>query len=127
MTNIIGLVLCGGKSSRMGTDKGMIKKEGITWARLAFNKLNSLAIPVVVSVNDSQVLEYEKIFSDNLLITDLVDIGGPFKGILSADHKFPQCDLFVLACDMVDVNFQLLAELKEVYELRKRQLRFFCL
>jgi molybdenum cofactor guanylyltransferase len=125
MTNIMGVVLCGGKSSRMGKDKGLIKKENITWAEVAFNKLKSLSIPAVVSINDSQLFEYQKVFPHNLLIADKLDIAGPLKGILSVHLKYPNNDLFVLACDIVDVDFQQLSELKEVYDKEKDSYDFF--
>jgi molybdopterin-guanine dinucleotide biosynthesis protein A len=36
---MIGLVLCGGQSSRMGTDKDFIKSEDKTWVQTAANKI----------------------------------------------------------------------------------------
>lgn len=30
-----GIILCGGKSSRMGSDKGLLSTSGITWAETA--------------------------------------------------------------------------------------------
>ena len=52
--NLIGVVLCGGKSSRMGSDKGLLKLNDKTWAELAVKKMEQLRIPVYVSINETQ-------------------------------------------------------------------------
>jgi molybdopterin-guanine dinucleotide biosynthesis protein A len=101
-----GVILCGGQSTRMGTDKGMLQRDTTTWAQLAFNKLAALSIPVVLSVNQQQQNSYRNIFDQSLLIEDdsKLDIGGPLRGILSVHNKFPSVDLFVLACDMLAMD-----------------------
>ena len=100
---MIGVILCGGQSTRMGTDKGMLQQEESSWAQLAFNKLSSLNIPVVLSVNQQQQNSYRDIFDQSLLIEDdnKLNIGGPLRGILSVHNIVPSDDLFVLACDML--------------------------
>ena len=67
---MIGVVLCGGQSFRMGADKGLLKNETGVWARIAYDKLAALNIPVRVSVNDNQYSSYADIFSPEELITD---------------------------------------------------------
>jgi molybdopterin-guanine dinucleotide biosynthesis protein A len=57
-----GLLLCGGKSSRMGSDKGLLSAEGITWAATAYNKLSTVASLIFISVNDEQLLFLCKTF-----------------------------------------------------------------
>lgn len=98
-----GVVLCGGQSTRMGADKGLLQKDATTWAKLAFNKLAALSIPVVVSVNQQQQSTYSNFFNSPSLIIDEanLNIGGPLHGILSVHTQFPSSDLLVLACDMV--------------------------
>ena len=44
---MIGVVLCGGNSTRMGSDKGLLKEEEETWAELAGRKLKALQLPVL--------------------------------------------------------------------------------
>src|SRR6478609_4900993 len=103
---MIAVVLCGGQSMRMGTDKGLIKQDSITWSELACNKLASLQLPVVLSVNKQQYRAYAAIHQSTLLIQDddALDIGGPLKGILSVHLQAAEKDLMVLACDMPDMQ-----------------------
>ena len=108
-----GVILCGGQSTRMGTDKGMLQKDATTWAQLAFNKLAALSIPVVVSVNVQQQNTYSNFFDASSLIVDdaNLNIGGPLHGILSVHTQFPSSDLLVLACDMVAMETTVLQHL----------------
>ncbi|MFM7023386.1 MAG: molybdenum cofactor guanylyltransferase [Flavobacteriales bacterium] len=114
--NILGLVLCGGQSTRMGRDKGMIKKGNLTWGEIAREKLLTLNIPVIVSVNEEQVDEYEKVFSPSDLLVDAeFEIGGPLLGLLTIHQKFPHKDILVLACDIVEMNTEVLQYLVAHY------------
>jgi len=110
---ITGVVLCGGNSSRMGSDKGLLQHASRIWAEVAFNKLRSLNFPVVFSINHLQTTVYKKFFSDSLLIQDDPDlhVGGPLKGILSVHRKYSQGDLLVLAVDMLNISEDLLQQL----------------
>src|SRR5687767_3060241 len=104
---MIGLVLCGGQSTRMGTDKGlMISPKKITWAQQCFSLLAKLDLHVVLSVNETQHNHYKRIFQWNELILDNpnLDVHGPLLGLLSVHAKYPTEDIFVLACDMVEMN-----------------------
>jgi molybdopterin-guanine dinucleotide biosynthesis protein A len=97
-----GVVLCGGQSVRMKTDKGLIPLNGLTWVQTAFNKLAEFKMPVFVSINTGQLLEYEKTFDASILMQDSVSLPckGLLLGLLSVHQKLPQSDLLVLACDM---------------------------
>lgn len=118
-----GIVLCGGASTRMGTDKGLLKEEELTWAELAAGKLSALNLPVFVSVNKAQVPVYEQIFSRKQLIVDNAsfDEKAPLFGLLSVHLRFPNDDLFALACDIRDMTTTLMKGLfnehkEETYE-----------
>lgn len=113
-----GIILCGGQSSRMGSDKGLLKLEAKTWAQSAIDKLVTLEIPVKVSVNHHQLNEYAEVFSAEDLITDAstLDVHGPLLGVLSAHLQYPSEDLFVFACDMPLMEPALLKELFYLYE-----------
>jgi molybdopterin-guanine dinucleotide biosynthesis protein A len=114
-SNLLGIVMCGGRSIRMGRDKGLIEKGGQTWAEIAFYNLSALHIPVYVSLNELQVPLYKKIFSLNNLVVDNNDLNGPLKGLMSAHREFPQKDLLILASDMIDMDSSILEELRTSY------------
>lgn len=110
---MLGVVLCGGKSSRMGTDKGLLKQHSQSWAYLAKDKLASLDLHVKISVNKEQFEAYSSHFSLPELIPDnlSLDIRGPLCGVLSAHLEEPEQDLFILACDMPLMESFILKEL----------------
>jgi len=112
---MIGIVLCGGQSERMGSDKGILLANGQTWASLAEVKLKSLNIPVKFSVNADQESDYSNLFQKENLIPDdfTLNIGGPLKGVLSAYLSAPAEDLFVLACDLIKMDISLMNRLMD--------------
>lgn len=120
--SLLGVVLCGGESTRMGTDKGLLKEADITWAELAASKLETLHLPVVVSVNKQQPA-YQTLFPKERLVIDRDDLPlkGPLLGLLSVHLQFPGTDLFVLACDMKDMRTTLLEGLREEYLLKTHE------
>ncbi len=98
-----GLLLCGGKSSRMGSDKGLLFTDGITWAENAYQKLAKVVSSIAISVNDEQFTSYAKHFSENQLIVDneKLSIGGPLRGLFSAHIQMPEEDILLFACDLL--------------------------
>jgi len=107
------VILCGGNSMRMGTDKGLLKAEEETWAERAARKLTMLGLPVFISINSQQPENYEGIFTKEQLVIDTEDlpVKGPLLGLLSVHRKFPNEDVFVLACDMKEMTTSLLEHL----------------
>ncbi|MFT3822957.1 MAG: molybdenum cofactor guanylyltransferase [Chitinophagaceae bacterium] len=112
---MLGIVLCGGQSSRMGTDKGLLQSSAGTWAQVAANKIASLNIPVVFSVNPEQYPAYLAAFTVQQLVKDdaTLDVHGPLRGLLSVHLQYPSEDLLVLACDMPLMNETILQSLMD--------------
>jgi molybdopterin-guanine dinucleotide biosynthesis protein A len=115
---MLGVVLCGGQSTRMGTDKGLLKLHANTWAQTAVDKLGELKFPIVISVNKNQLNDYASIFSLQQLITDndSLKLHGPLSGVLSVHLKYPSEDLVLLACDMPLMETELIKELLNQYQ-----------
>jgi molybdenum cofactor guanylyltransferase len=115
---MLGIILCGGQSLRMGSDKGLLKLEEKTWAQTAIDKMAAFNIPVKVSVNKQQHAEYAEVFSAANLVTDneTLPLKGPLFGLLSCHLSFTEEDLFVLACDMPLMESSLLIDLYNLYQ-----------
>lgn len=114
---MLGVILCGGQSSRMGSDKGLLKLEAKTWAQTAIDKISALHIPVKISVNSRQYAQYASVFAATDLVPDKssLSLSGPLLGVLSTHTTYRNEDLFVLACDMPLMDAALLQQLHEAY------------
>lgn len=121
MDNLLGLVLCGGESRRMGRDKGLLLKDGTSWARHMGQKLSPWAIPVVYSINASQRAAYSAILPPEQLIIDTRNLPGPLNGLFTTHRHFPHHDIFLLACDMLDMDESTLQTALACYEKEKGQ------
>jgi len=97
-----GVVLCGGQSTRMGADKGLLATSEGNWAQAAIDKMLGLGLPVVVSVNAGQYPMYSAVFPGLELIADSPELPlkGPLLALLSVHEQRPAEDLLILACDM---------------------------
>jgi len=115
---MLGLIVCGGKSTRMGDDKGLLMLDNRIWAQHAKEKIAALNLPVMLSINSDQVEPYQLFFKKGELIVDAddINIAGPLLGILSAHLKFPNEDILVLACDMPNMQMPVLKELLACYQ-----------
>ncbi len=115
---MLGVILCGGQSSRMGSDKGLLKTQSETWAQLAADKITMLGLPVVISVNEHQFRDYNNLFPATQLLKDnpSLQLKGPLLGVLSTHRQYPAEDLLVLACDMPLMEVSILRELVSLYK-----------
>ena len=114
---MLGVVLCGGQSSRMGSDKGLLMLNNKTWTQKAIDTLSNFQIPVVISVNKTQYKDYSSILPTDILLPDdpSLQLHGPLCGLLSVYLKYPQEDLLILACDMPLIDTELIKQLLTKY------------
>jgi molybdenum cofactor guanylyltransferase len=91
-----GLILIGGKSSRMGTDKSLLDYHGKPQREYLFELVQKYCSEVYFSCRTEQS------FSEKTII-DAYDLG-PIGGILSAFEYNPNTAWLVVACDMPFVD-----------------------
>ena len=93
-----GLVLAGGRSTRMGRDKAVLAYHGRDQLQVAFELLGEVAGPNFVSVRADQTSDplrarYAQVIDGTLGV-------GPVAGILAALRTRPAAAWLVLACDL---------------------------
>jgi molybdenum cofactor guanylyltransferase len=120
MKKLVGLLLCGGESKRMGTDKGLMKQGNKTWAETIYYQLQSLVETTLISINSTQIETYKELFPSQNQIMDVdFQVKGPLAGILSVYQQYNHNDFIVLACDMIDIKTNLLQEIITIYNSRQ--------
>lgn len=101
-SNIYGLVLSGGKSTRMGQDKGLIHYHGVPQREYIYGLLDAICDQTYLSIRANQ----DAGASAYSVIVDQDQYKGPYNGILSAHNTHPNVAWLVLACDLplLDTN-----------------------
>ncbi|UII79606.1 NTP transferase domain-containing protein [Flagellimonas sp. CMM7] len=108
--NLYGLVLAGGKSTRMGSDKGLIKYHSIPQQEHLYKLLERTCDKVFLSMREEQQSGMDNDFNT---IVDQNEYRGPFNGILSAHKTYPNAAWFVLACDVPLIDLKALKNLAD--------------
>ncbi|ADP76996.1 molybdopterin-guanine dinucleotide biosynthesis protein A, MobA [Methanothermus fervidus DSM 2088] len=102
------IVLCGGKSRRMGQDKGLLKINGRPMILHVINSLKNFVDEIIVVLRDEkQKNKYKKVLN-NLkslkIVTDEVKDQGPLMGIFTG-LKYVKSDYsLVVPCDSPFIN-----------------------
>ena len=105
-----GLVLAGGKSVRMGEDKGSLSYYGKPQREYEADLLSEFCDKVFLSLNQNQSAEEQDAYS---IIKDTFTGLGPYGAILSAFREFPNQAWLTVACDLPLLNKESLRLLVE--------------
>ncbi len=101
--HITGIILCGGKSSRMLTNKALLKLNGRTVIEIIAEKMKGIFPEVLISTNG--IDDYK--FLNLPLIKDIFTHKGPLAGIHSALKYSSTENNFIISCDMPLVSSEL--------------------
>ncbi len=100
-TPVWGCVLIGGRSSRMGCPKHLLKdRQGKTWLENTIATLQPLLDGIVVSGGGVK----PEAVATTLRIPDIPGVVGPLTGILAAGRWQPLVSWLLVACDMPHVS-----------------------
>lgn len=106
LSGITGIILAGGKSRRMGKEKGLIELNGKQLIQYAIEVLKPICETILISTNSHfyDFLSYQK-------IDDEFPDSGPMGGIYSCLKASKTNQNLVLSCDMPFIISQLLEDL----------------
>lgn len=114
MHKITGIVLAGGKSTRMGKDKALLKIGSKSFVQIAMDKLINICDEVIIVSNRSK-LKF-RLPPNVMVVSDLEKNTGPMMGILSGLTQIGTMSGLVLACDLPLVPKEFLLYLTELVE-----------
>ncbi len=100
-TPVFGCVLIGGDSSRMGTPKHLLSKDGQTMLARTIECFEQVVGPNVVICGAGKVPESLARFER---LADVADAQGPMSGVLAGMRWGPQASWLVAACDLPELS-----------------------
>ncbi|MEO7101093.1 MAG: molybdenum cofactor guanylyltransferase [Luteolibacter sp.] len=114
-SKLCGLVLAGGRSSRMGQDKAaLMHPDGRTLARRTYDLLLEAGCEIVVLSlrHDQEIPEGFAGLENRSIVRDPADGSvGPIAGIVAGMRLRPDADWLVLACDLPRLDLPTLSTL----------------
>jgi molybdenum cofactor guanylyltransferase len=92
---LAGVILCGGRSLRMGVDKAMLRFEGMTLLERAVARLDDVCDPVLIAPGGTSAK-----MPGRQAIADAVPSAGPLSGVVAALRSSPHRLIAVVAVDL---------------------------
>ncbi|AXT62341.1 molybdenum cofactor guanylyltransferase [Aquimarina sp. AD10] len=114
--NITGIILAGGKSSRMGSDKGLLVYNNKTFVEHIIEAMQPLVSEIIIVSNTK---DYDQFAHKR--VEDIIPDSGPIAGIHTGLTHSNTPSNFVVSCDVPLINRSLLEKLslqdKEIYDV----------
>ncbi len=106
---LAGVILCGGRSLRMGVDKATIRFEGTTLLARAVARLDEVCDPVLIAPGGTSAK-----MTGRQSIADAVRDAGPLGGVVAALRTSPHRILAVVAVDLPWIDQRLIRMLADL-------------
>ena len=106
MSQTTGIILAGGKSSRMGQDKGLIKVNGKLMVEHVIDEVKKVVDEIIIIANND---EYEQL--DYSVYKDLIEEKGPVAGTYTGLHYSQASTNVIVSCDVPKISSELLGYL----------------
>lgn len=113
---LFGLILAGGKSTRMGRPKVEVEVEGQTLLNHQIEVLSGLVERTIVSTNNTLPITLEQVKDENQNL-------GPLGGLISILRKYPDRSFLVIPIDIYPLGKE---DLKILIEKRDMQKDISC-
>jgi molybdenum cofactor guanylyltransferase len=104
--DVTGIILAGGKSSRMGAEKGLVLLDNLPLIHYAIELLKDICNEIIISTNSDAYSG----FGYRIVIDEINNIG-PISGIYSSLKASSNEINFVLSCDLPFVTTSLVKDL----------------
>lgn len=104
------VILCGGKSNRMGFDKSTIKVNNKFLIEIIGEKLEQIFEDIVLQSNDKEKPWNTKY----MVVEDIIRDSGPIGAIYSALKQANSKYVFITACDMPLINLEYIKYMMEL-------------
>jgi len=105
-TDITGIILAGGKSSRMGTDKGFLMLNNKPFIQYSIDALKPLVSEIIIVSDDSKYEEFGL-----KRVNDITKNAGPVAGISSGLNASSTAYNLILSCDIPLITSEILQKL----------------
>ena len=108
--NMTGIILSGGKNSRMGVNKAFLEMNGVRLIDHILSVYRKIFSEIIIVTNEP--LAYTE-FPDTMIVTDIYkgkgSLGGIYTGLFYARNDYA----FVAACDMPSLNIDFILFMME--------------
>ena len=102
--DITGIILCGGKSSRMQTNKALLKLGDKSVIEIVLGEMKKVFDEVILSTNECDDFSFLNIN----IVNDIQLNRGPLSGIYSALKKSNTAKNFITTCDLPLINHKVI-------------------
>ncbi|MFT4849341.1 MAG: molybdopterin-guanine dinucleotide biosynthesis protein A [Sediminicola sp.] len=118
-TTVTGIILAGGKSSRMGEDKGFLKLNGKTFMAYIIAALKPIVCDIIIVSNNSDydVFKLKR-------VADTMEDSGPLAGLYAGLLHSETENNIVLSCDVPLINTSVLKKLIEGFTSEVEVIQF---
>lgn len=103
------IILAGGKSRRMGSNKAFLRYDKKTFIEHQIARLRTIFDEIIISANDPGIYAHLNL----PVVSDIVPEKGPLGGICAGLIRAASHHAFVVACDMPFVDEKVILYLKE--------------
>lgn len=124
INNCSAVVLCGGKSKRMGFDKALLKVDGEYILKLTSLKLKTMFSEVILVADKKEKLSPIDGLLDCVIVEDNYVDCGPLGGICTGFEVSKNPYIFVIACDMPIIEESII---KKMYNKLSNEQALLCL